>query len=98
MTTYPNVTPTALAGSDEVLFATPQTYCGFTVRETGGAASATLRLFDHASAASGTLLETIALTAGESASVLYGGIRAENGIYADYGGSGTIEGSVRTAG
>jgi hypothetical protein len=88
--------PLALSGSDQALVATRAILHGYSVRETGGAATATVRLFDNASAASGTLLATISLAAGGSADVLYpAGLLAENGIYVDMGGTGTVEGSVR---
>ncbi|GAA4100909.1 hypothetical protein [Nonomuraea soli] len=83
----------ALTGSDQTVRAASSVYRGITVRETG-AGAATIRLFDHASAASGVLLETIALAQGESLSLAYpAGVWAENGIYADI--TGSVEGSVR---
>lgn len=84
----------ALTGSDQVVRATHGTYCGFSIRETAGAA-AVVRIYDHASAASGNLLDTIRLAANESARECYPrGIRADNGVYVDIV-SGTVEGSVR---
>lgn len=70
-------------------------YGGFSVRETAGS-TATIRLWDNASAASGTLLETISLTANASLREEYKwGVRALNGIYVEIV-SGTVEGSIRT--
>jgi hypothetical protein len=84
-----------LTGADQALLASPGTYRGITVRETAGAV-ATVRLFDHASAASGTLLATISLAANGSFDVLYpDGIRAAKGIYVDV--TGAVEGAVRLA-
>lgn len=89
------VTPLAFSGSDGAVVAHSANYCGFTIRETSGSAAAVVRLFDNASAASGTILEEISLAQGESRSEYYGaGIRAVNGIYADVV-SGAVAGSIR---
>lgn len=83
----------ALGGSDEAVRAAPTVYCGFSVRETAGS-TATLLFYDNASAASGTLVDTVALAAGESRSEFYpGGIWCVNGIFVDV--TGTVQGSVR---
>lgn len=89
--------PYALSGSDEAIKAVPCGFRGYTVRETGGANAATVRIFDHASTASGTLLATIRLAASASETVMTDGIQAVNGIYVDYGGTGAVEGSVYIA-
>lgn len=70
-------------------------YLGFTFRETGGTTTAVVKVFDNASAASGTLLDTIAVPASTSARQWYGpqGKFAENGVYVSVSG-GTVEGSV----
>lgn len=87
--------PVALTGSDQVVRAIPSYYRGFTVRETTGGATAVVRIYDNASAASGTVLEEISLTGGESAREFYpGGVWATNGIYVDVV-SGAAAGSVR---
>lgn len=84
----------ALTGSDQAVRATASVYRGFTIRETAGA-TAVVRIFDHASAASGTVLDEISLAADESARELYpAGIWAENGIYVDVV-SGSVAGSIR---
>ncbi|HEY0645516.1 MAG TPA: hypothetical protein VGD39_19020 [Nocardioides sp.] len=71
-------------------------YRGYTVVETGGASTATVRIYDHASAASGTLIGAVNLAAGGSADLHVDcGVWCENGIYVDVGGSGTVAGSVR---
>lgn len=91
-----NARATALTGLDQVVSANPSLYYGFSIRETSGSASALVRIFDHASAASGTVLDEIALAAGESAREFYnGGIRAVNGLYVDVV-SGAVAGSVRS--
>jgi hypothetical protein len=84
----------ALTGSSQIVSNTPADYRGFGVRETAGA-TAVLRIYDNASAASGVLLDVVSLVANESARELYpGAIHASNGVYVQVV-SGTIEGSVR---
>jgi hypothetical protein len=80
-----------------VIMATPGYYLGFTLRETSGSASATVVIYDNASAASGTILEEITLASSESAREFYHtpGIRAVNGVYFSVV-SGAVAGSVRT--
>lgn len=88
-----HVRAVALTGSDQAVLATRGIYKGFTVRETAGA-TATLVVYDNASAASGTIIEQIALAANESARELYpNGVWCDNGIYVDV--TGTVAGSVR---
>lgn len=86
----------ALTGADMVIAATAKDYRGFTIRETAGA-TAVVVLYDHASTASGTILEAIALAPNESAREYYGdgGVKTTNGIYCDVV-SGAVAGSVRT--
>lgn len=85
----------ALTGSDQVVAAGRTYYRGFSIRETSGSASAVVRIYDHASAASGTVLDEISLVAGESAREWYeGGVWAANGVYVDVV-SGAVAGSVR---
>lgn len=85
----------ALTGSDQAVLDRAGIYRGFTIRETSGSASAVVRIFNHASAASGTLLEEISLLAGESAREYYPtGVWADLGIYVDVV-SGAVAGSVR---
>jgi hypothetical protein len=69
-------------------------YNGYSLRETAGAA-AVVRIYDN-TAASGTILDTVALAANESAREYYPspGIRVENGLYFQVV-SGTVEGSLR---
>lgn len=84
----------ALTGANQVVLGGAGVYRGFTIRETAGAA-AVVRLYDNASAASGTPLEKITLGPNESAREFYQvGIWAENGIYANVA-SGAVAGSVR---
>jgi hypothetical protein len=90
--------PFPLAGSpatSQVVSATPKDYRGFTLRETAGA-TAVLRIWDNATTSSGTIHETIGLTANESRSEFYsGGMKSAAGIYFQVV-SGSVEGSVRT--
>jgi hypothetical protein len=86
----------ALTGSDQAINATAGIYVGFAIRETAGAV-AVVRIYDNASAGSGTLLDSIGLAANESAREFYpGGIWCSGGIYVDVV-SGSVEGSVRVA-
>lgn len=89
------LTTVALTGSDQAVGGAGSVYRGFSVRETGGVAAATMKIYNGASA-TGTLLDTVSLNPGESRSEYYPeGISAQKGIYVDVGGTGTIEGSVR---
>lgn len=84
-----------LTGADQVVRAAITEYRGYTARETGGSA-ATVRIFDNASAASGTLLDSFDVPAGSSRSAFYDPpLQAVNGIFVDVGGTGTVEGSIR---
>lgn len=68
-------------------------YGGYSLRETAGAA-ATVRLWDNASAASGTIVATIALVANASRDFIAPqGVRFANGLFAEVV-TGTVEGSV----
>lgn len=85
----------ALTGSDAVLRDDATLVGGYSVRNTHATNAATLQLYDHASAASGTLIATVSLAAGEEVDVVYPHLKwAANGVYADFGGTGTIEGTV----
>lgn len=85
----------ALTGSDQAVATTRTFYRGFTIRETSGSASAVVTIYDHASAASGTILEEIMLNPSESSREWYEtGIWASNGVYVDVV-SGSVAGSVR---
>jgi hypothetical protein len=86
---------TALTGSDQAVSARACIYRGYTVVETGGVSTATVRIYDNASAASGTLIGAVNLAAGGAADVDLCGQWCENGIYVDVGGSGTVAGSIR---
>lgn len=94
------VSPTAVTVTAAVR-ASAGRYCGFSLRDTGGA-GAVVRIYDNASAASGTIVETISLVAGESRAEYYadedgkGGVWCANGLYFSVV-SGTVEGSVRVA-
>ncbi len=85
----------ALTGSDQAVRATAGWYRGFVVVETGAAATATVRIYDNASAASGTLIGAANLAISGAADVHCDPVWCENGIFVDLGGSGTVAGSVR---
>ena len=87
------VTLHALTGSDQTVKTGSGFYRGVTIRETGSAA-ASLVLYDNTSA-TGTIIETVALAAGESVSIWLQdeGIPFTNGVYADI--TGAVQGSVR---
>lgn len=86
----------ALTGSDQAVRATAGYYAGYVVIESGGSNAATVRIYDNASAASGTLIGAVNLAAGGSADVVVcPPTWCENGIYVDVGGTGTVAGSVR---
>lgn len=90
-----SVLPTALTGSNQAIKTQTGTYYGFSVHETTGTGTALIRIYDNASAASGTILDVIALAAGESAREFYPtGLRYLSGVYVNVV-SGSIEGSVR---
>lgn len=86
---------TALTGSDQAVRANPGIFRGFVAVETGGSSTATVRIYDNASAASGTLIGAANLAASGSVDVHCDPVWCENGIYVDLGGSGTVAGSVR---
>lgn len=73
------------------------TYHGFSLRETTGSAAALVRVFDDPDSANGTVLDEIALSAGESAREYYSpGLPALTGVYYQLV-SGAATGSLRTA-
>jgi hypothetical protein len=79
---------------DESVSLDPANYYGFSFRETSGSATATIRIYDS-DTATGDLLDSVQLAAGESAREYYAaGVRAQNGIYVDVV-SGAVEGSIR---
>jgi hypothetical protein len=77
----------------------PCTYHGYTLR--AGASGAVVTIHDNASAASGTYLETISISASGTANAYYsvednaGGLRADNGIY--FTTNHPVTGSIRVA-
>jgi hypothetical protein len=82
-----NVTATA------AVVAIPCTYRGLSIRDASGATN-TVKLYDNASAASGTVLAAFQLAANASAlDSVPDGVRCANGIYLQ--ATGAIEGSVR---
>ncbi len=92
-----NTQSVTLTGSDQVIAAFPGViYMGFTLRETAGS-TATLRIWDSKDSTftNNTLLDTISLTANESAREYYPeGLHVTEGIYIDIL-SGAVEGSLR---
>ncbi len=88
---------TTISGSSQALINAACTYRGFSVKETSGTATASLILYDNASAASGPILDEITLLANESAREFYEpGITARAGIYVSVV-SGAVAGSVRSS-
>lgn len=82
-----------ITGADQSFVSGAHAYHGFSLRETAGAV-ATVRI--HNGSAAGTpILDTVQLSALESAREWYDeGIAARSGIYIDVV-AGTVEGSVR---
>jgi hypothetical protein len=82
--------------ADEATKAVGCRYFGLTFRETAGSTGSVV-VYDNASAASGTILDSVGLAANAHANTWYGpqGITAVNGIYVDI--TGTLQGSVRVA-
>lgn len=71
-------------------------YHGITVAETLGVSGAVIKVYDNASAASGTIIDEVRLGAGLSNSTWYDrGIACVNGIFVAVSGAGTAEGSLR---
>jgi biotin transporter BioY len=88
--------PVALTGGATQVVATGRGYlAGYTIRETA-AGAATFRLWDNASAASGTILATISLAASAAVDVVYPmDIAFTNGVFLERVSGSTYEGSVR---
>lgn len=86
-----------VAGATQVLAARPTRYKGIVVRETSGGACV-LRLWDNASAASGTIIEIVSLAANATATIHLGGdggIACANGLFLERVSGTNFEGSVR---
>jgi hypothetical protein len=93
----PNSIPIALvAGASQVIRGARTRYKGIVVRETAGT-GAVLRIWDNASAASGTLIDVIVIGANAVVSIYLpdDGIVAEKGIYIERVSGTTYEGSIR---
>lgn len=85
----------ALPFAAGALVATPGYYFGFSLRETAGAV-ATVRIWDNASAASGTKFVTVAFAANQSQNVLGradAGVFFGNGLFIEVV-AGAVEGSI----
>lgn len=89
------VTAVALTGASQQIRTAPDSYSGYTIRETAGAV-AVVRVWDNAAGASaGTLLETVGLAANQSQTVTHARpIMPTAGIWVQVV-SGTVEGSIR---
>lgn len=91
----PGVRPLPVVGTG-LIVAGPVTLYGYSLRNVGGATS-TFRIWNHASAATGTMIVTLSLAAGEAVALAAGvGILASAGLYFESGGA--IEGSVWVSG
>ena len=92
-------TATALvAGASQIVATGPGVYCGIVARETAGIACV-LRVWDNASAASGTLLDVVVMTA-NSGPITFTSIlpcRYTNGVFIERVSGTTYEGCVRLA-
>lgn len=91
-----NVKPIKFGGADEIIRQGACRYFGGTILNSHAANASTLRLYDGVDA-TGPLLAAVSLAAGEEALLPWlgpNGLICELGIYADYGGTGTLEGSV----
>lgn len=80
--------------SGEVTGSGPGEYLGYTIRETSGSAVAKVILYDNASAASGEIVEEIAIASGAVAETQFNrpGRQVVFGLYASI--TGAIQGSV----
>lgn len=87
-----DTTDSALVAADAADSRTLREFCGFSARETGGAASATVDIYNGADA-TGELIFTFSLTMNESRSEGPWAdtecVPAPNGIFVDRGGTGT---------
>lgn len=87
--------PVTLTGNDQTIDSGPTVYHGFSLRNTSGAATATVRIWAHPDKAEGALLDTVHLAESESAREYYPeGVVADSGLYVEVV-SGAVEGSVR---
>lgn len=84
-------------GASQAIAGAQGRYKGIVVRETG-AVALTLRVWDSAVDATGTIIDVITLAAGGVLSVTLpdGGIYVDRGIFLERVAGGTYEGSVRT--
>lgn len=88
----------ATVSTAAVVRADPCSYYGYTLYNSGGSA-VVVKIYDNASAASGTLLDVVSVPAAGTANAYYavednaGGLRAKNGVY--FSPSATVEGSIR---
>lgn len=92
-------TDSALISADSATSPTLRVWCGFSARETGGAATATVDVYNGTST-SGELIFTFSLSANESRSEGPWDddqcIPSPNGVFIDRGGSGTPKIAIYT--
>ena len=75
--------------------AVPGEYLGYSVRETSGSAAATIVLYDNKTAASGTILDEIAIPEGTAVGICRNrgtGRAVQNGVWAVI--TGAIQGNI----
>lgn len=92
-------TPVPLViGATQIVATGPGVYCGLVVRETSGGAMV-LRIWDNASAASGTLLDVVVLAANARTETFTSilPLRYTNGVFIERVSGTNYEGSVRLA-
>jgi hypothetical protein len=84
-------------GATQVIATGPGVYCGLVVRDTG--AGSVFRIWDNASAASGTILDIIVMAASQTQTTFTSILpcRYNNGIFVERVSGTTYEGSVRLA-
>ena len=86
----------AIAAAAGVLSDSPAVLAGVVIRNTHGANAGVFRIFDNASAASGTILFSANLAAGVHAHFNFpgNGVQASKGLFLDISGSATVQGSI----
>lgn len=87
---------TALTGADQAAATTHSRLYGWTIRNSHATEVLTVDIYNHASAATGARIGTVALAANTSQTVWFGpqGVLADKGVYIDVSATGTGSGSV----
>ncbi len=82
-----------------VLSDSPSVLAGVVIRNTHASNAGVFRIFDHASAASGTILFSAKLAAGDHVHFRFPGlgVQALKGLFLDISNSATVQGSVQIA-